>query len=247
MKKIAIQALLILGITVNIYADVPYIFQPNTPAKANEVNDNFQALSDQIATLESNVSSITGGSNENNCDASPFTYSYSYVSSNIGDVITVAGIEYIIVAAPFLEYASGDHYYIKYPVNNSNFTANGFKLQTSTIYVSNDTSCYPYSFAGFPSTNNEISYSTRYFQWYGDIFSITNTASFQTTIKINQTELSLSWAFYENQSKVVSEKSYTLGDFDLTDNIDWSGLGVDNTLVDTTKTLLNYIEIVKIP
>ena len=108
--------------------------------------------------------------------------------------------------------------------------------------MTNDTSCYPYSFAGLPSSNNEINYSTNYYNISGN-FSVGQSASFMSSIKINQTKL-LMWM---RSDKAIQNTPIAAGDADLTDNVNWEGLGVDTSLVDNTKTLLNYIQIVKIP
>ncbi len=245
MKKTTVSIFGIVAMTAGLWATVPYTFTPNTPAKASEVNANFQALSNKITTLEGNVSDVVSGGV--NCDASPFTYTYTYTPSNIGDVVNINGVEYIIVAHPFLEYGTGDHYSIKYPMIKNQFDKNGMLLQWGTNYVVDDTSCYPYTYANYPSSTNEIRYSTSYHQWYGSDFTITEGTSFFTTIKINKTKLDAHINWYSAPVKEVSREPYTPGDYDLTDNIDWSKLGVDNTLVEDVKTLMNYVEIVKIP
>lgn len=172
------------------------------------------------------------------CDTSPFGYNYNYTPSEIGDIIKVGGIEYVITAMPFLEYGTGEHYYIKVPATKY---GGNISFNYTSQYMTNDTSCYPYSFAGLPSSNNEINYYTTY-NVYGN-FNVGQSASFMSSIKINQTKLTM--RMYPN--KAIQNTPIAAGDADLTDNVNWEGLGVDTSLVDNTKTLLNYIQIVKIP
>jgi hypothetical protein len=121
------------------------------------------------------------------------------------------------------------------------------RLYFSTEYVNNDTSCYKYTFSGYPSSNMEIKYSTGYDQWYSSDFIVTDTTRFWTTIKINKTKFNLSLNWNTNPEKELSREPYQNGDYDLTDNIDWSRMGVDTALVDAIKNLLNYVEIKRIP
>ncbi len=251
MKKITI----IIGIftlTVGLFADVPYIFKANTPAKASEVNANFQALSTKITNVE-NVVGIGGDDQgtSSGCDSSPFPYTYQYTPSQIGDTITVRGVEYIIVALPFIEHGTGEHFYIKKPVIKT-YSSNNIDLRIylDTEFVNKGTSCYPSSFSGYPAQYSEgIRYGHNYQASIADPanngskFTINKSAYNSVRVKINQT----TFGIYVGLNQTVQDTSMTSGDVDLRDNINWSSLGVDTSLVNDLKTLFNYVEIVKIP
>ena len=250
MKKTTLSIFGILALTAGLCADVPYTFTPYTPAKASEVNANFQALSDKITTLEDNA--IDGGTV---CEKSPFKYTYSYISSNIGDTITVNNREYVIVAMPFIEYGTGDHYYVKYPVVkvNSSFSSKTLDTSTSisTNYVEPGNTCFTHTFAGYPARDySTIYYNTSYNASMADPaetytnYRISNTSYHTVQIKINQTEVNLQYYYLTD---TIQDSLVNSGDVDMTDNIDWSKLGVDTALVDSVKMLMNYVEVVKIP
>lgn len=251
MRKATLSIFGILAMTIGLWATVPYTFTAKTPAKASEVNSNFQSLSDKITTLEDNVSNIvSGGSDGSNCYAGAYTYNYSYVPSNIGDTITLSGEEYIMVAMPFIEFSTGDHYYVKYPAKKQ-LSSLGMSLSASigTSYVKAGTECFLYTFAGFPANNYpSIGYYNNYSATMSDFtgasnYMITRSTSSSISVKINQTMLNL-MMYLTNNIQVTPLSS---GDVDMRDNINWEKMYNDTSLVDDVKTLMNYIEIVKIP
>ena len=182
------------------------------------------------------------------CDVSPFNYTYEYIDSNIGDKIMLGDEEYTLFAIPFVEYKTGDHYYIKLPSKQPNFMRlNVYPLLNST------SSCYSDVFSGFPADYGEgIEYNTQYKKSdprsTGNIYPINKfyveeSIVFNLNIKVNQSKLMLYYRFTKkNQSEVVAED-----DIDGRDNIDLSKVKIDTALVNKLKTLLNYIEIKKIP
>jgi hypothetical protein len=249
MRKATLSIFGILAMTIGLWATVPYTFTSNTPAKASEVNANFQSLSDKITTLEDNVSNIvSGGSDSSNCYASPYTYNYSYIPSNIGDTITLSSVEYIMVAMPFIEFSTGDHYYVKYPVKKQ-LSSLGMMLSASigTSYVNVGNECFLYTtFAGFPA-NNYLSYYNNYSATMSDFagannYMISRSISSNVSVKINQTMLNLIMYLTNN----IQMTPLSSGDVDMRDDINWVEMYNDTSLVDDMKTLMNYIEIVKI-
>jgi len=255
MKKLTMGLLGILTMSTTMWATVPYTFTPNTPAKASEVNENFKSLSDKLTTLENNVSSNSAAiqADGGDCDAPVFTYTYQYIPSDIGDTITVGGVDYIMVAMPFIEYGTGDHYYIKQPVKKLSYPSTdniNLNIYFSTNYVQQGVECYTETFSGFPAQGWD---GIRYENSYGANITEPGTSSDalttnarvygSQTIKINQTN----FAMFIYLTKELQNTSLSSGDVDLRDNIDWSVLDIDTSLVDDLKTLMNYVEIVKIP
>ena len=184
------------------------------------------------------------------CDVSPFNYTYEYIDSNIGDKIMVGDEEYTIVAIPFVEYKTGDHYYIKLPNRNKNNYSNFIRLNVYPL-LNSDISCYPDLFSGFPSDYGEgISYSTEYRKFDPRSMGSTNPinkfyveqiVTFSLNIKINQSKLMFYYRLTkENQTEVMEED-----DIDGRDNIDTSKVNINTGLVNNVKILLNYVEIKK--
>lgn len=253
MKKSTLGILGTIAMTAALYADVPYTFTPYTPAKASEVNANFKALSDQLIVLENNVSNVSSNSGSSCSEKSPFSYIYTYTPSAISETVTVRGVEYIMVAMPFIEFGTGDHYYVKYPEEKLSYdTRKNMSLSTSisTRYVQKGDTCYLYTFSGFPANDyTSIGYSNYYSALMEDpagsssSYRISRNAGGGASIKINQTVLYISMSLSEN----IQNTPIASGDVDMSDNINWTDMSNDTTLVNDVKTLLNYVEIVKIP
>jgi hypothetical protein len=257
MKRtmISVMGTLVMG-SVIAWAEVPYVFTPHTPAKASEVNANFKALSDKIVTLEQEVAnsdgsdngSGAGNNNEENCWGAPFDYTYSYRASQIGDLISIGGKEYKIVAMPFVEFGTGDHYYIKYPIQINKY---GEYISASASiyanYLKAGDSCFKDTLSG-QKANITTGYATTYSASMRDTsagsFMVTNNATIYATIKINQTQINVYIVDYINE---VQNTALTAGDYDMRDNIEWSAMSVDNALVDNIKRAMDYVQIVKIP
>lgn len=253
MKKTTLSIIATLAMTTGLWAIVPYTFTPNTPAKASEVNANFKALSDKIVTLENNVTDIVSGGGDNICFESPHSYTYNYTPSSIGDTITVRGIEYIIVAMPFIEYGTEDHYFIQYPAEKQGSDPSKNMSVYTYIYTNHakaDNECHPFTFSGFPASDyTKIRYGNNYRARMedpadsGSTYGASKSASGSVSIKINQTHLSISTSIYE----YIQQTPIASGDVDMRDDLDWSKMGIDTTLINDVKTLMNHIKIEKLP
>jgi len=247
MKKITLNIIAMITITIGLSANVPYTFQPSTPAKASEVNANFQDLEAKLITLENKISKSI------KCDKSPYVYTYSYTPSSIGDTITVGGKEYIIVAMPFIEHGTGDHYYIKYPEEKQGHDSSKTMSVSTSIYtehVKSGNICYTHTFAGYPANDyTDIGYYNDYDAIMedpsdkGSRYRVGRGANNQVSIKINQTLL----YFTSNFRERIQDSQLISGDVDMTDNLDWSKMDANLSLVNNVKILLNYVEIVKMP
>jgi hypothetical protein len=252
MKRMMIKVMgtLVMGSVIG-WAEVPYVFTPNTPAKASEVNANFKALSDKIVTLEQEVANSDGsgaGNSEANCWGAPFDYTYSYRTSQIGDIIRIGGKEYKIVAMPFVEFGTGDHYYIKYPIKINQYGEySNASASIYATYLKAGDSCFKDTLAG-QKANITTGYATAYSASMADgssgNFIVVNTATIYANIKINQTQISIYIADYTNE---VQNEAIASGDFDMRDNIKWDALSVDNTLVENIKQVMDYVQVVKMP
>lgn len=180
------------------------------------------------------------------CGDTPFTYSYEYNTSNIGDTITVNQKKYTIVALPFIEYGTGDHYYIQFPsLSNDADSSDVFSISTSYREETGNKCCCD-TFSEYPSMMiSRVIYSNSYGVSGGNLS--TNTQVYLPFyIKINNTEvtgsLSSTYAYEIGTPSSISE-----GDNDLTDNLDWTQVDRKNALIESLKILMNHVKIVKIP
>lgn len=237
-------------------ASVPHTFSANTVAKASEVNDNFSSLDNRITALENN--SISQNKNDSsssattyeNCDKSVFTYEYKYIASNIGDEITIGTDKYKIIAVPFEEFTSKEHYYIKLPA----YVGEEGEVRFDNFRISYDkigTSCYPDNIKGFPAKISNPSYD-RYYTILKNYNSDTGKSEKElkisdwsygsVQIKINQTTLHI---YTSMRTKLQSINASDSKD-DFRNDIDWQKLNIQNQLPEQVKFFLNHIDIVKI-
>ncbi len=136
MKKTTLSIVGILALTAGLFADVPYIFTPNTPAKASEVNANFQDLSDKLNQVGSGTPTDPGSSN--NYDPYDGTY---HVQAQVN------GVDMTVIT---------DYSYANYTIETPtkayiNVDVNG-RAGSGLVYESEDCTGQPY----FVSYNNDI-------------------------------------------------------------------------------------------
>lgn len=80
MIRLLTAVLLFVSFNVEAQTQVPHVFEDATPAKAAEVNANFDALSDSISNLDERVTVMSGAS----CEQATYEYlgpteqTYSY-------------------------------------------------------------------------------------------------------------------------------------------------------------------------
>ena len=107
MKLNILKYLLILSLSVNSLAGVPNTFTANTPAKAEEVNENFDYLYDEIEKLKN---SDSNSENQYDCptQASDYPYNYNYKSAPLGTSIYVGDAEYKLTKFAVNDPINGD-------------------------------------------------------------------------------------------------------------------------------------------
>jgi hypothetical protein len=108
-------------------------------------------------------------------------------------------------------------------------------------------------FSGFPAKYNLSkgpSYGLSYradFEEPGEgdtwenYFRVSKSSDHNFSVKINETVLYISFYVYDE----VQMSNFTPGNVDMRDNIDWNNIGVDTTLMENVKTLMNHVKIVK--
>lgn len=256
-------------------AEVPYTFSPNTPAKASEVNQNFEALNDAIdATAsqseansneqQSSEARITdlenqiGCPNDNNWLTATHQFTYEYTPSELGQEIVFGSTGYKIVQVPFVEFKSGDVYLIKYPVRLSTNSywdedigdwASEFSEPSgyfSTHHVTSSIACNHFSISNFPVSQLELNESRSIS--FTNYTGISSTAI--STLIINYT-FSIKvgeTAINLTYQDIVSEDNQLDGplDYDFTDNIDTDKMNHSDELLSSFDDLIDYIQITKV-
>lgn len=175
-------------------------------------------------------------------------YTYDYNSSAVGDEIVVNGVTFTIAAMPFVEYGTGDHYYIQFPVKKE--IEDGVIHHSATIdtsYVQADTSCYPDEISGYPSKfHGGIQYYTSYLKGY-DKFILQQGSSGNPEIKINKTRIRVAIDTVRDATSITSQETVVNPNItSLKDVVDWSKAKVDTILIDARRILLNHIKITRI-
>tara|TARA_B110000211_G_C14024331_1_gene529088 strand:+ start:72 stop:845 length:774 start_codon:yes stop_codon:yes gene_type:complete len=130
MKLKLLKYLLIFPLPVNSLAEIPNTFTANTPAKAEEVNENFNYLYDEIEKLK-NPESSSAGQYDCPTPATDYPYNYNYKSAPLGTSIYVGDTEYKLTKFAVNDPINSDTYHITMPIIVSNQTS-----PTTTKYVS---------------------------------------------------------------------------------------------------------------
>jgi len=232
----------LIGISSTLFATVQNTFVAGTPAKASEVNDNFTNLDDRIKSLEKNAII-------SNCTTSS-KLTYTHKSSNVGDLISIEGVDYRIVKIPLKAPRSEKVYHIKIPVkvydttNNSVFAYIGLGknrsnyLTDGNIYISGyQTGCLFINASrtsqAFINFNNEFE------------MKYTNTVNLPILIDDNIINI-----YYTMEKASDSIKTVILNDeYDLTTQVDtssWQNI-TDEMALKGLDNLIDYIEITEVP
>ena len=240
MSKIVFLGLLTFSF---VLADIPNTFVSGGVAKAIEINENFTYLDNKIDSLENNASIVTG------YDFCPnkHTVTYQKKVALVGDIITLGTIKYTVIAVPFKEFGTGDHYYLKIPVDLArtyyhNFS---FKHKESTLglpadlYISN----YPVKVTFIQdswqiniSKNNSTNFLslTQKYRVFGYL-----------NICINETSIELSSPQYIEEVQQIIE-NIPLTETDFTKYINYNNFDHNDTLLQTFDDWIDYIEIIKV-
>lgn len=75
-----------LMFVLNAWAGVPYQFQAGTPAKASEVNENFELLDKLLSSVEKGLKALPGRIAEN----SFWAIAHEPVVTTVGQQVTIA-------------------------------------------------------------------------------------------------------------------------------------------------------------
>lgn len=218
MKCIYMVASLLLTVS-NVFAEIPHTFTANTPAKASEVNANFEYLDNKLSTSEQ-----TQGDNciDNHID---LPYSYSRQEAPLGTVLTVGETEYRLVKVLVTDTLTNEEYHVTYPVtrtltreDNTPFVY--FSLPIFPVY---DTEylCDSATISGAKTYNNKnigfIIDKTQLYSNVGEDSAYKNYSSerlkFSTFLGIGNQVLQLSFqGGYNSESTLVDPNDYDFTD-----------------------------------
>ncbi|WP_457602519.1 hypothetical protein [Nitratifractor sp.] len=184
------------------------------------------------------------------CFNSPFKIGKGHLESQVGDIVKIGNKRYMIEAFPFIDYGTGDHYYLKVPVAILKNGKDSYYMyfNYATMYNNAKSTCYRFRLNGYPSINNQIIYE-EYFSFSKNKFGAKvdegltyfNSASFGTTVKVGKTDLYF-YALMEGSMNKAHSR-----DADYSDDIEWSKLTAKRQLVNNIRKWVKYVEIVKMP
>lgn len=122
MKNIFIAASLLVAVS-NALAEIPHTFTANTPAKASEVNANFEYLDNKLSVSEQ--------SQEYKCydNHVDYPYTYSRKEAPLGTALMVGESEYRLVKIAVTDPRTNQIFHVTYPVYSA-------KRPDETRYVS---------------------------------------------------------------------------------------------------------------
>ena len=233
-----------------LFAEVPYVFESGTPARASEVNENFKGLDSDIEANTARILSLEsneGATGElDGCDvSSSFTTSFPSISfeqktSSVGDLLTIGGQDYRVILVGIKEFGSGDSYSIKYPALVSE--SSEIQSSLSAHYITGETKCQNDTISGFPA-RTFVSASQFYNIRNGGVQSSSGELriSQQTEIVVGQTSVSL----FRSIAGASSSSLVLTNDFDFTDDLVGDISEVD-TLVQAMDDFIDYIEITRV-
>ena len=247
MKKLSLLLVVFMLFGASfVNAELPNTFSAGTPAKASEVNANFQNLDGRIKSLEEK---FDGGDS----DPYPHKLTYTYIASTPGKEITIGGQTYRIIRMPIKtpdgkvyaltlpsainestsSYYADSPYFIRSSVTVqhnyfdifSDFTINGY---TATSTVSD---YWSYTAEGYSSSNEGK-------QGYWDqSYGVHYSPSLSISIQVNDCLISAYFSFSEQQV-AQSDIPNTVSDFT---GVDMTSVGDNMTMIEHLDKLLDYI------
>lgn len=103
-------------------AQVPHVFQPNQPARAAEVNDNFTALASGLDSVSNRVAAI-----EQSSGVGSEYFPVGQVRHPVGSNIVVNGTTYTIVQLNVPKLDSDETWKIRFPTSDPDLGGSGLR------------------------------------------------------------------------------------------------------------------------
>lgn len=238
-------SLFCLGVAQHAMADMPYVFQPRTPAKASEVNANFSALDSRLSLVEELLKPLQPVQPAH----SP---SVSYIPSDAlpGQLIpepNSGGGYFVIVRVPIADYESGRRFAVTWPAERAQLNAASIpptsiahcQMVAGNLVFENST------FQMYIETNESDELSVTPLQSVGQhIVNRYHKLSTKIVLKFAQTCVSFS-----GPNLVAAEHSEYLvpfNDFDFVDNAtetDWARMSDDTFDFSLVDDLIDYVKV----
>ena len=225
---IKLPPIILAALAGTVHAGVPHEFVPNTPARAAQVNENFQHLDTRVQSLESmpfNASKCTiprGIEHE---------YTYNPKQIAYGASVNIGGQNYTPARIPFIDRDTGDVYAITHLVGLSEpyeigngisrigeylvtLPAEGMATCLNEDHLISGFSVYEYRtdiwFESIPAIYFENGAISK------KLFGVTEQAEIELFIKVNGTAVKIS---YLTEGRTIHRKNLT---DNLQDNLDWA-------------------------
>lgn len=132
-------AAMVIGHTAQ--ASVPYTFSANTPARAAEVNANFDNLDTRITAVESARCATRGPE---------LDVTHSPVVMSPGVYFQIDGRDVTVMSVAFVEHTSGEKFLLNIPVALTGSTLGGGKINISTSKSTFSDFCSTKTLSGYP-------------------------------------------------------------------------------------------------
>lgn len=256
MKKIGFLALILWSGTAS--CAVPYTFTAGTPAKASEVNANFQNLDGRVKTLE-NKSSAGAGTGSDGDAIYAHSLTYAAAGSTIGQEFTIGGITYRIIRVP-VKTPNGKIYALTYPaeLKAASSVPDGAASHYAASTISISHTQYPFTqtdvINGFPaaltvndyfyfSTSGKYSNSGGSYGYWDQSYWVTFYAQGQVRIDLNGSHVSIHYLLSETQKQQTGIDN-SASDFT---SVDLSAVQDNLTMVGHLDQLIDYIKIEELP
>lgn len=245
---------IIPSISLSAFAELPHKFSPGTPAKASEVNENFQYLNDQIDELKNNASE--SGSYTCETNTSDYPYTYTHEVSPLGTSMFLGDSEYKLVKFAVIDDVSGDEYHVTMPtlvysqtspttvdyvrfspaVNNQ---YGGYRCTGSSAFGTQ----FVYNIATGFTVGESINYSNDGDDDTGTYYDTYKSQSlrFYATIAVGSRYMQVSYVMPSHST----EKLVSSGDYDFTDDIVDVNPDFTDDIAELT-TFLNHIYVQKV-
>lgn len=258
MKKTAI----IVGLLASQAAtsEVPHTFNSGTPARASEVNQNFQSLDQRVHTLETEkVSQADLCSGDPSWAKRVASISHSPKDATIGQDIVVGDHTYKIVKFPIVEFGTDEVYSISFPARVIEKTADPGSVAdlyivywTERVDASVGQGCNQFAIDGFPA----FSYGEDVTRSYH--ISLKRDNYPEEPVERNLTVVpSVQYFVVAKIGQTLVKVRYDLGDqgtttthpinhYDFTSPLDVSQFADLNGMITTLDNLLDYVSISKV-